>query len=178
MEDLTQQDGTALVDGTAFVAAALAAPVLEIVEVHPENPIPVLTNAVEVPAGAELVATPEGDRGPSTDMPEDPNVASTAASAPASETASSAGNASVDSGASPTGVSSVVSLPLESRIAPHLEAIYQLAKDDAARMPQTVTSAAGDLKTHASDILHKIRNGMSVAEGELVMKLEHLIGML
>jgi hypothetical protein len=65
---------------------------------------------------------------------------------------------------------------LPAAIAPHLEAIYRtaVAHAEAAAKP----SLFSDIKAHASDMLHSIRNGVSVAEGDFVAKLEKLVSLL
>jgi hypothetical protein len=68
--------------------------------------------------------------------------------------------------------------PLHVRVAAHLEAIFQMVKTDAERAPTEAESHAGHVKTHIGDVLHRISNGMAVAEGEMVQKLEALYRML
>ncbi|WAL81326.1 hypothetical protein OYT13_15855 [Pandoraea sp. XJJ-1] len=109
---------------------------------------------------------------------ESPNGnASSADGQPESAMPPSAPIAALDVGTSPIAASSADE-PLHSRIAQHLEAIYELAKQHVEAPITTVTQAAADLKAHASDILHKLHNGIAVSEGELVQKLEKLISML
>jgi hypothetical protein len=68
--------------------------------------------------------------------------------------------------------------PLHVRVAAHLEAIFQMVKTDTARAPTEAETHAEHVKTHIGDVLHRISNGMAVAEGELVQKLEALYHML
>lgn len=68
--------------------------------------------------------------------------------------------------------------PLHMRIAPHLEAIYSMAKEQFEAGPSIALTGGTVLKTHVGDILHRISNGMQVTEGELVQKLEALYRML
>lgn len=103
--------------------------------------------------------------------------ASNADGQPESVMQPSAPIAALDVGTSSIAASSVDE-PLHSRIAQHLEAIYELAKQHVETPATTVTQAASDLKAHASDILHKLHNGIAVSEGELVQKLEKLVSML
>ncbi|CAB3782113.1 hypothetical protein [Paraburkholderia fynbosensis] len=65
---------------------------------------------------------------------------------------------------------------LPATIAPHLEAIYRAAVDHAGSA--TKPSLFSEIKEHASGMLHSIRNGMSVAEGDFVAKLEKLVSLL
>ena len=72
--------------------------------------------------------------------------------------------------------SPVATSGLPAEIAPHLEAIYSAALKHAAT---TATPAPhADLKAHASDMLHAIRNGIAIAEGDFVQKLEKLVSLL
>jgi hypothetical protein len=63
-------------------------------------------------------------------------------------------------------------------VAHHLEAIFSLVKGHTQSPIQTASAAATEAKSHIGDILHKISNGMSVAEGELVQKLQKLFHLL
>lgn len=99
-----------------------------------------------------------------------PNVASVAA-----EPTTAAASASNADGADITKSTAASSAePLHVRIAAHLEAIFQMAKD----APVAAVADTSALKTHVGDILHRISNGMAVTEGELVQKLEALYRML
>jgi hypothetical protein len=99
-----------------------------------------------------------------------PNVASVAA-----EPTTAAASASNADGADITKSTAANSgEPLHVRIAAHLEAIFQMAKD----APVAVVADTSVLKTHVGDILHRISNGMQVTEGELVQRLEALYRML
>lgn len=64
--------------------------------------------------------------------------------------------------------------PLHVRVAGHLEAIFQMVKTDVERAPTEAEEHAAHVKAHIGDVLHRISNGMEVAEGELVQKLEAL----
>jgi hypothetical protein len=70
------------------------------------------------------------------------------------------------------------SRPLHMRVAAHLEAIFQMVKTDTQRAPTAAESHAEHVKSHIGDVLHRISNGMAVAEGEMVQKLEALYRML
>lgn len=99
-----------------------------------------------------------------------PNAASAAGAPTAAQ--DSASNAAGADTAKSSDANSVE--PLHVRIAAHLEAIFQMAKDE----PKAVVADTSALKTHVGDILHRISNGMAVTEGELVAKLEALYRML
>jgi hypothetical protein len=108
---------------------------------------------------------------------ESPNAgAAPAESASGDAAPSSAPAASGDDGGSSSDGSSGAGADdaLHVQIAGHLEAIYQLALNSVENPGATIAQVAGDLKEHVADVLHKIRNGMAVAEGELVAKLEAL----
>jgi hypothetical protein len=64
--------------------------------------------------------------------------------------------------------------PLHIRVAAHLEAIFRITKEHVEAAPNEATAHAQTVKTHIGDVLHRISNGMAVAEGELVQKLEAL----
>lgn len=64
--------------------------------------------------------------------------------------------------------------PLHVRVAMHLEAIFQMTKEHVEAAPNEATAHALSVKAHIGDVLHRISNGMAVAEGELVQKLEAL----
>jgi hypothetical protein len=64
--------------------------------------------------------------------------------------------------------------PLHVRVAAHLEAIFQMTKEHVEAAPNEAAAHAQTVKTHIGDVLHRISNGMAVAEGELVQKLEAL----
>jgi uncharacterized protein involved in copper resistance len=68
--------------------------------------------------------------------------------------------------------------PLHVRVATHLEAIFQMTKEHVEAAPNEATAHALSVKAHIGDALHRISNGMAVAEGELVQKLEALYRML
>jgi hypothetical protein len=68
--------------------------------------------------------------------------------------------------------------PLHVRVAAHLEAIFQMTKEHVEAAPNEATAHAQTVKTHIGDVLHRISNGMAVAEGELVQKLEALFRVL
>lgn len=108
------------------------------------------------------------------DAAELPNVASVADDHTAAQ--DSAPNAAGANTTSPTAASSAEP-PLHMRIAMHLEAIYTMAREhvEAGARP---SPGASLLKAHIGDVLHRISNGMSVAEGELVQKLEALYRVL
>jgi hypothetical protein len=99
-----------------------------------------------------------------------PNVASGAAD-PTTEP-DSAPSADGANTTSPTDASSAE--PPHVRIAAHLEAIYQIAKD----IPHVMVVDTREVKNHVENVLHNISNGMAVSEGELVRKLEALYHML
>lgn len=110
------------------------------------------SESAEVPNdGAPVAAVPESDTTPVE-----------TASGPAGESNSGASSASVAAD------------PLHTQVAPHLEAIYQLAKDHAEAKP----ALFAEVKAHTGDLLHKIHNGMATAEGEFVAKLEALLHLL
>jgi len=114
--------------------------------------------------------------GAATDAAGDsPNGASVAV-----EPTTALGSASNAAGASITSIigASSAEPPLQTRIAAHLEAIYQLACDYSVATETAATLAAATTKTCIGDILHRISNGMAVTEGELVTKLEALYRML
>lgn len=90
----------------------------------------------------------------------------------------SAQAASMPAGTQSTGANSFDEAPLHTRIAPHLEAIYQMALDSAKSPLQTASAAATNAKAHIGDILHRLANGVSVADGEIVQKLEKLFQLL
>ena len=140
-------------------------------EVQPIKAEPALAASAES-SSTSIISTP------AESASEAPNgSASNVDGQPESATPPSAPIAALDVGTSPI-VESSADEPLHSRIAQHLEAIYELAKQHVETPATTVTQAAADLKAHASDILHKLHNGIAVSEGELVQKLEKLVSML
>jgi hypothetical protein len=118
------------------------------------------------PAGAATSAATDGEL---------PNVASGAADPTAAQ--DSALNADGANTTLPTAASSAEP-PLHMRIAMHLEAIYTMAREHVEAAPKEAAEQAQTVKTHIGDVLHRISNGMSVAEGELVQKLEALYRVL
>jgi hypothetical protein len=105
-----------------------------------------------------------------------PNAAPAVAEQPATQP--SAAPASTPAGTLPTGASSPGDDPLHVKVAGHLEAIYNLTKEAATTPVVQSAAVASEAKSHIGDILHKISNGMSVAEGELVQKLQKLFHLL
>ncbi|MGG1947095.1 hypothetical protein AB1286_20140 [Trinickia sp. NRRL B-1857] len=73
---------------------------------------------------------------------------------------------------------SAAELPLHVRLAQHLEAIYQLAKEDVEKPVRSLSQEAVELKAHIADTLHKLHNGIAVSEGVLVQKLEAILRLL
>lgn len=121
--------------------------------------------AATPPDGAATLASTEGEH---------PNAVS-GADAPTAEPAS-ASNADGASTTSPIAASS--DKPLHVRIAAHLEAIYSMAKEHVESAPAAAIADTSALKTHVGTILHKLSNGISVSEGNLVADLEKLYRML
>lgn len=118
------------------------------------------------PAGAAISAATDGEL---------PNVASVADDPTAAQ--DSAPNAAGANTTLPIDASSAEP-PLHMRIAMHLEAIYTMAREHVEAAPKEAAEQAQTVKTHIGDILHRISNGISVAEGELVQKLEALYRVL
>lgn len=108
---------------------------------------------------------------------EAPNVASDAVE-PSLSAAASATNADGAATSSPIVASSGAELPLHLRVARHLEAIFQLTKTEVEAPARSISAEAVELKAHIYETLHKLRNGISVAEGELVQKLEAILRLL
>jgi hypothetical protein len=150
----------------ATAEEAGTAAVGEIAAAHAEAE-PVDISATTSVAAVESAATLGAD--------ELPNVASGAAE-PTTEP-DSAPSADGANTTLPTGASSAEP-PLHMRIAMHLEAIYTMAREEVEAAPKEAAEQAQTVKTHIGDVLHRIRNGMAVAEGEMVQKLEALYRML
>jgi hypothetical protein len=148
---------TAEEGGTAAVGEIAAAPA---------EAEPVDISATTSVAAVESAATLGAD--------ELPNVASGAAE-PTTEPDSAPSAAGANT-TSPTDASSAE--PLHVRVAAHLEAIFQMVKTDTQGAPTAAESHAEHVKTHIGAVLHRISNGMAVAEGEMVQKLEALYRML
>jgi hypothetical protein len=144
--------------------------------------------SVTAPATAEVVELPNGPTSAGVDTDavahvegESPNVASGAAepttepdSAPSADGANTTSPIDGSSGEP----EATDSRPLHMRVAAHLEAIFQMVKTDTQRAPTAAESHAEHVKSHIGDVLHRISNGMAVAEGEMVQKLEALYRML
>ncbi|UIY60065.1 hypothetical protein [Burkholderia cepacia] len=77
---------------------------------------------------------------------------------------------------SPSGASSLDSLP--SRVAVHLESIYQLAVDHVRQLIGPADVAKSELATEIDDLLHKLSNGIAVSDGRIVAKLAALRSLL
>jgi hypothetical protein len=169
-------------DPVAEAAAQLAEQAEQTQEVsEPGNAPAVAEASVTAPATTEAAELPNGPTSAGVDTDavahvegESPNVASGAAE-PTTEPDSAPSAAGANT-TSPTDASSAE--PLHVRVAAHLEAIFQMVKTDAERAPTAAESHAEHVKTHIGDVLHRISNGMAVAEGELVQKLEALYRML
>ncbi|MDR6393044.1 hypothetical protein [Paraburkholderia phenoliruptrix] len=131
-------------------------------------------------AAAQLAEQPAQNP---ADLPQEPAVmtlpeaqgelpnAALAAGEPTAEQVSATSAAGADTAS--TSAESFVE-PLHVRVASHLEAIFQMVKTDVERAPTEAATHAAHVKTHIGDVLHRISNGMAVAEGELVQKLEAL----
>jgi hypothetical protein len=126
----------------------------------------VAAGAAVTPAGSDASANVAGG-----DLPNAAPAAVESTTEPGSAPSADGANTT-----SPIAESSVE--PLHVRVAAHLEAIFQMVKIDAERAPTEAESHAEHVKTHIGDVLHRISNGMAVAEGELVQKLEALYRML
>jgi len=170
-------------DPVAEAAAQLAA-----LQNNPQVAEPTTVEVPNVPAVAGASATaPATAELPNADASTQPAGAATDAAGDSPNGASvavepttalgSASNAVGASTTSTTGASSAEQ-PLQTRIAAHLEAIYQLACDYSVATETAATLAAATTKTCIGDILHRISNGMAVTEGDLVTKLEALYRML
>jgi hypothetical protein len=171
-------------DPVAEAAAQLAEQPQEVAE--PGNALVGAEASVTAPATAEEAGGATVGESPQSSpastmstMPEPssdelPNVASGAAE-PTTEPDSAPSAAGANT-TSPTDASSAE--PLHVRVAAHLEAIFQMVKTDTQGAPTAAESHAEHVKTHIGAVLHRISNGMAVAEGEMVQKLEALYRML
>ncbi|WP_230963218.1 hypothetical protein [Burkholderia cepacia] len=88
----------------------------------------------------------------------------------------SAPPASIAGTSSPSGASSLDSLP--SRIAVHLESIYELAVDHVRQLIGPADVAKSELAVEIDDLLHKLSNGIAVSDGRIVAKLAALRSLL
>lgn len=88
----------------------------------------------------------------------------------------SAQHASAAGTSSPSGASSLDSLP--SRIAVHLESIYELAVNHVRQLIGPADVAKSELAVEIDDLLHKLSNGIAVSDGRIVAKLAALRSLL
>lgn len=92
------------------------------------------------------------------------------------ESLGSAQAASIAGTSSPSGESSLDSLP--SRIAHHLESIYRIAVEHVQQLAAPADIAKAELAVEIDDLLHKLSNGIAVSDGRIVAKLAALRSLL
>ncbi|WP_249220705.1 hypothetical protein [Burkholderia cenocepacia] len=99
-----------------------------------------------------------------------------AAGASSTDDSGSATAASTAGISSPSAANSLDSLP--SRIAQHLESIYQITVDHVRQLTAPADVAGEELKVEIDDLLHKLSNGIAVSDGRIVAKLAALRSLL
>jgi cation transport regulator ChaB len=114
-----------------------------------------MEDLAKIPGGAlvaaALAAAPAAE-------PEDPNAGvSTAVADCAAGTSSSAMSAAHESGASTTVTSSAADMPLHTRVAAHLESIFQMAWDQHKAIADLVQRIEAGEQTVAHEIAAELR---------------------
>ncbi|MBR8409817.1 hypothetical protein KDW09_03640 [Burkholderia cenocepacia] len=69
-------------------------------------------------------------------------------------------------------------LALPHRVAQHLESIYELVTEHVRQTAAPADVAKAELAVEIDDLLHKLSNGISVADGRIVAKLAALRSLL
>ncbi|MDN7897189.1 hypothetical protein QZM82_13410 [Burkholderia cepacia] len=177
------QEAGAAATGESVAAAEEASPMASVADAAAS--VPVASSPLPI-AGASQPDAPAvaavGEPSPSTSLDsqsssgDDPNAGASAAADLALADTASALPASIGGTSSPSAANSLDSLP--SRIAVHLESIYEMVVDHVRQLIGPVDVAKSELALEIDDLLHKLSNGIAVSDGRIVAKLAALRAML